>query len=340
MRYSIDELNSMLNGGYDVYAHYYPEVTGRPISNEKTKMISPFLRNGALEEDPSFSIFVHHTKGTVFFKDHGIDRSGTHWQFVMDLFNIDFKSAVAKVKADILGIGERNDHVSKPIFSSYIRPVRIDTRTEIIPAFRGWEQPDLDYYKQGGISKSTLELFYCKPISSFEVKKENKTLRVICNGTNPAYCYSFPSGNVKIVQPFNDRHKWTSNLSANMDVFGFHLVPKSCDHLFIIGGNRDCMSFYENIGHPVISLASESTNISDELRTIIRMIAKNVWVLYDNDKQGYRKAERFEEDYGFQSMNHIYQTFGAKDFVDFMQKSGDVNKFTFLLEQNINNSNT
>jgi hypothetical protein len=104
MNYSIEQLNVMLNKGMAVYEHYYPQITGKQVGNLNHKMISPFLRGDGLEEDPSFSIFIHQSKGTVFFKDHGLDRVGTHWQFVMDLFGLDFKSAVQKVKADILGM--------------------------------------------------------------------------------------------------------------------------------------------------------------------------------------------------------------------------------------------
>jgi hypothetical protein len=204
--------------------------------------------------------------------------------------------------------------------------------------FREWNQNDLDLFAKAKISKATLDLFHCKPLTVFEIRKENKTMRIPCPEFSPAYAYSFPSGHYKIYQPFADpRYKWTSNLSAEADIFGFELVPKECDHLFIIGGNRDAMSFYENIGHPVIALPSESANIPDLILNCLQRCAKNIWVFYDNDKQGYRKADRFNEMYDFKSLNHILNEFNVKDFSQFMEeKSMYLNEFNFLLNKNIN----
>jgi DNA primase len=97
MKLTVAELNAMLSNGANVYQHYYPLVTGRPLGHLNTKMLSPFRD----EDDPSFQFFPHYSSGIIYFKDQGIEKKGDHWKFVMELFGIDFPTALPKVKADI-----------------------------------------------------------------------------------------------------------------------------------------------------------------------------------------------------------------------------------------------
>ncbi len=337
----LDELNVLLNNGLSVYEHYYEKHTGRPFGTLNTKMISPFPRNGELEKDPSFSVFLHSSKRTFFFKDHGIDKVGTHWQFVMDLFGIDFREALELVKKEVLNISGNSMQISvAPTKLNYVKLNKVSTRAEIIPVFREWTQNDLDYFKKPGhpgTSQSTLDIFKVFPVSHFDIKKENKTFFIKCPENMPGYAFTFESGHVKICQPkAPPEYKWTSNLSADEDFFGFHLVPKQCDDLFIIGGNRDCTNFYENIGYPVFALPSESANIDPLMLSIIKRIAKRTWIFYDNDPQGYRKAAKFKEEHGFESVNHLLQPYEVKDFTQLLEEKPDkLNEFAIFLDNYI-----
>lgn len=338
MTHKLEELNAMLNGGMEVYRHYYYSVVGREIARLNDKCLSPFPRaNGKIEEDPSFSIYFHKSKGTVFFKDHGLDMMGSHWQFVMNLFGLDFKDAVEKVKSEILGIGS-NTHI--PIRKIFYKPIeKKSTRVEITPLWREWQDNDLKFFERFNISEKTLNKFNCCPLEGYDLLKENKTIRIFQREDDPIYCFTFPSGRHKIYRPLteNQAFKWTSNLVAEEDFFGFHMVPKKCEHLFLIGGNKDAMSFYENIGYPVMALASESTNLTDSTITILRHTATNIWVLYDNDTQGYRKAEKFKEQFGLQSLNHLLEPYQVKDFAELVEKHPDkVEDFKNFLNQHIN----
>lgn len=325
---SLEEIDTMLNGGFDVFKHYYELIMHKAAPKPGVKAISPFRRaNGSYESDPSFSVFFNRNKGKFFFKDSGIDKSGSYFQFVMDLFSLDFKGALARIKSDLLGMREGD-------LSPLVVPPRLyhadsiikTTQTKLIPSFMDFSDSDLDFFKEAGISKSTLDVFRARRAASYVMERENKSFKIIGSDADPIYSFEVSSGRRKMYRPksADPRFKWVSNMKADEDVFGLHLVPKECDVLVLIGGNRDTMSFFENIGLPVMALASETANISDDILAVIRRVAKKVISLYDLDAAGLRKAQRFQDDYGFMPANYIYGKFKgtnpdgtANDFVDF-----------------------
>ncbi len=343
-------LDRQLDQGWSVFEYYYPmHVNGKKDTNLRlgNKVIAPFLRDGKLETDPSFSVFMHRSKGTVFFKDHGLDRIGTHWQFVMDLYGLDFREAVKKVKQDILGISSSGHQpiVARPLNFKRPEPPK-NAEVQLTPGYRDWNDSDLAWYKSAGITLPTLNAFKVHAASYYDCRKEDKTFRITAKENSPMYSIDFVSGRRKIYQPFADpRFKWTSNTKADDDVFGWHILPTKVKHLFLIGGNRDTMSFFENIKLPCAALASESANIAPGILSTLRHIAEYVWVLYDNDKQGLKKAEQFKEEYKFGTLNHIYQEFKgsnpdgtANDFVNMYQSNENpIPRFLFFLEKNTKN---
>lgn len=338
-KYKLSELNGMLNLGMSVYEYYYPILTGLNLRPLDKKMKSPFLRNGKLENDPSFSIFMHRSKGTLFFKDHGTDQIGTHWQFVMDAYGIDFQKAVDKVKQDILGIKCDADIPNIPVRRADHQVIKKSARVEINPLFREFDDADLTWFRRFNILPATLENFHCNPLAAFDIKKDDKSIRISAKANSPIYNFAFPSGHCKNYQPFAEdpRHKWSGNLDPEVDVFGLDLVPKECEHLFLIGGNKDTMSFHETIGMPVIALSSESANLTESLYHFLNRIAKHIWVFYDNDKQGYDKARKFEEQYRLPSLNHLLAPFEVKDFSQLVdEKREAIPVFQKNLLQNIN----
>jgi hypothetical protein len=344
MRFSLDQLNAMLEGGMAVYRHYYPLATGLPFKEALgTKIISPFNRNGKLEDHPSFSMFFNRLKGTVFFKDHGLEKVGTHWQFVMDLYSIDFKEAIEKVKRDVLNLnGESVEEVQRAItYIKTAKPKQKSGRTGIIPTYRNFTDEDFAWFGKAKISPKTLALFKTTRLMSFELVKEDKTIWIGDHG-RPMYAFEI-NGRFKIYKPFEENRafKWTSNLIAEEDIFGFDLLPGECEHLFFIGGNRDAMAFYENLGYPVIALASESANLPENVFHRLKYTGKHMWALYDNDEQGRKKAAKFKEMYGIQPLNHLYEPFGVKDLCQLTERNvpGELEKFAFFLDRDINKMN-
>lgn len=343
-RFTVDEIDNMLDGGLMVYEYYYPMATGKELPRVGSKMLSPFRD----EHDPSFSIYLSKAKGKYLFKDHGIDKVGSHYQFVMDIYGIDFKEAITKIKSDILGITDNgissSDKTLKAIKRAYQRPVHKEqVRSEIYPIYRNWNDYDSELWDKYQLTEYTLSKFHVSPVSVYDLKKEDKTIRIKAHDNDPIYDILMPrSGRHKMYRPLtkDPSFKWVSNTVADEDVFGFDLLPKESNDLFLISGNKDTMIFSQHIGLPCIALASESANLTEELYSFLRHMASNIWVLYDNDKQGYRKAEMFKEQFGLPSLNHIYEKMNVNDLGDIAKKGlSEIDEFRFLLTNNITNTN-
>lgn len=338
-----DDLLRLLNGGLAVYEHYYLQVLGKPIKRLRGKMLSPFLRAGRVERDESFSVYWHSSKGQVFFKDYGAGLQGGPWQFVMDLFGVDFKEANELIKRDVLGMFDGSTVTKSYKLQAYSEQDQQRERTRLEPTTRPWQRSDLDFYKEAGITKNTLHKSHTRPISSYKIiKSDGKIIDIECK--TPTYALQFPSGRHKIYAPFhpNPKYKWVSDLIADEDIFMADQIVDA-EVGFILAGNRDTQSFTENIGYQGFALASESANMPANFRSVLERKIKRIYVLYDNDKQGWKKAIQFHDEYGYKPLNAIYTEFKgtgddgeANDFVDFFKHNpGQVNRFKEILEDNL-----
>lgn len=342
VQFSTEDLTRLLNGGLAVYEYYYPNATGKALKRLGSKMISPFQRNGKLEKDESFSVYWHRAKGMVFFKDYGAGLGGSHWQFVMDLFGCDWKEAVDLVKRDVLGMFD-GQTITKTYKLKTYEASEEQQKSRLEPLQRPWKRSDLDFYKEAGISTPTLHKSHTYPIESYKIHKpDGKIIDITCK--TPTFALRFPSGRHKIYAPFTDnpRFKWVSDLVADEDVFMADQIGE-CDFAFLLAGNRDTQSFVENIGFPGCALASESANLPVKFRAVLERKAKRIYVLYDNDKQGWKKAIQFHDEYGYKPLNAIYSEFKgtgdngeANDFVDFFKHNpGQLSRFKEILEDNL-----
>lgn len=311
---NLEELDDRLDHGMNVYRHYIS-----PNIVLKKKYLSP-LRE---EKVPSFSLYRNRKTGKICFTDFGGDR-GDYWEFIKILFGLEFIDAKTKVEGDILGGG------------SSIKPRRIirhnqkvydepDTFVDIIPKIRVFNRHDLSWFKKAGITKPWLYKFNVHPAVSYQIIKGDKQYTIHEKPNSPIYIIKFSSGRMKVYRPFEEIYKWTSNLVASKDIFGLDQLPERAEAIFIMAGNRDTMSFNEVMGIPTIALSSESSNLPADVFSYLKAISDNICLLYDNDKQGWRKSRELEEMYGISSFTDVL-------------KISELNDWTKLIESN-NQSN-
>lgn len=315
MSITLEELNERLEDGLLVYQHYLPGMPGGLKLGQHYK--SPFGHEGRA----SFNLFRHRDKGTVYFSDHATGKQGSHWQFVMDLFNVPFKEAVRLVKEDVLGIfstGPRNEP-GMAVRSQYAAKPRLaldqGPAFSISPKPRNWTATDLDYFARVGISQQTLEKYGCTPLHNYQFSKAGKQPFTVFNSeADPIYCYSFPeTGHYKIRRPFNKKFPWLSNTDALKDVFGFDLLPARCQTIYLCAGQRDTMALHELTGLPCICLNSETQLLSWELYQLLSLIADDVYSVYDNDETGQRMSEKLCQEFGILSRTEPIDSSGEND---------------------------
>lgn len=328
---SIKELNDMLNNGLDVYRYYiHPEI------RLKSKIISPLRK----ETDPSFSIYPHRASGEVYFSDHGSGVWGNHWTFVQEMFGLDFKDAIEKVKVDILKISKNKSFADvQPVFKMSQKVIiPTNDKTILKPSFREWSINDLKFWDRFKISKAILEQHNVRPAFSYQIIKGSHSFQIYEHKENPIYVITYPSGNMKIYRPLEPerRYKWISNTDSEDDIFGFPLLPNHSDCIFLIGGNKDVMSFKSVIGHPAVSLRSESSHLTDSHFTLLKHMSEKLIVFYDNDTQGYKKAAQFYDQFAIVSCNHLLKPYNVKDFAQLVDEQPEsISEFNSSLSEYI-----
>jgi hypothetical protein len=312
---TIKEITQLLDNGLSVFTYYIPSEI-----RLKKRMKSP-LRE---DRDPSFSIYPHHTSGEILFNDFAIGKSGNCYTFVMEMFGLDFKDAVNKIKHDVLGINESDNYNHVPIKKKreYVRiqgsPLVIET------VVRGWEQRDLDFFSRFHITQDVLKKYNVSPLLNYTLYKEDNSYTINDSIKSPIYAIKFPSGRVKIYRPLADkRFKWISNINGEEDVFGLSQLPNYCDYLFLMAGNKDVLSFVsimDDMGLDAIAFNSESASISSAMCNFLCAKSTNIYILYDNDPAGYENAKRLSQQYGFPIRNDLLKPYKVKDFADLAEK--------------------
>lgn len=318
-RLTIEELDILLDNGMAVYQYYID-----PNIKVKRKMKSPLP--GRVDRIPSFCLYHNNKTGNVHFTDFGgTDHDkGNHWTFVQQMFGLDFKESVAKVKQEVLNIqDDLYENVRQKSKAQVKRVQQLDipkeSEVKITTERREWSKRDIDWFARFRITEKELHEFHVFPLNSFTMDKPGKDpFTISATYHSPMYEIFFPqTGHVKIYRPLEKgRYKWTSNTNAQDDIFGLDRLPDSCEHLFILAGNKDVMSFTAVTGYPAIALASESATLPLSLYQLLKMVAKNIYVLYDNDEKGHgdKYANRLAQDYYLPVLNGLLKPYGEKDF--------------------------
>jgi hypothetical protein len=337
MRLELSELNSMLDNGLDVYKHFM----GARFDLHK-KHLSP-LRD---EKDPSFKIYWNDKGNAWHYSDFGIagrNYEGNHWQFLIEKLNTDFKGAIDYVKKQILCIEDGPLYIKMDPKVFEVKHTQAKTKTTRIhrQKVREWTDADLIWWNGFRVFQSTMGLFHVHPVSEFTIHKEesdglSKEITVQERRGDPIYWIYFPdTGRSKMYRPLspNKKFKWTSDTNAKEDVFGLHLMPKQAEKGFLLAGNKDTMSFWQNIAYPLgyacCALNAEGTPMFTELFSILKTVTTKWYSIYDNEPDqvkidprtgteriinvGKQSMQKMKEDWGIIPCNQILVDCKTKD---------------------------
>lgn len=306
------DLNAMLQNGLLVYTHFIGEVKlGK-------KIISPIR----LEKDPSFSIFFNSSKNKYYWKDNGTGKFGSHWDFINEMTGLSYKEAIDYAKQNIINLGSfgiDNNRINEAALRLAQIPIQKPTqdRAQITIDPRPWNDYDREFFmRKNGMTCAEMQACLYRPIKSAHIVKPDKDYKIYEGRNNPIYAICFPSGNFKLYRPMeNPKNKWLSNVDRETD---FYLLDKCTggDLLLITAGNRDCAAIRKHLKVDAFALLSETALLPFEVYNRITLLYKRVLVLYDNDKAGYKGAEKLKKEYGFDSLNHLYKPFEVNDFCE------------------------
>lgn len=284
---------------YEIYSHYIGEFKVGMIYN------SPFRK----DKNPSFGVFYSRRNNKLLFKDHGTGECGDIIKFISLYTGLTNYDAILNDIVNTLKITSR----TKLTNSAQFIP---STETIIGVVRQQFSQLDLEYWKQFGISKSTLNKF---DVHSIKYYLCNGYVKGIYKDENPMYAYKVYN-HFKIYRPKGDKFtKWRNNLTE-LDIQGYAQLPEIGDLLFITKSLKDVMSLYE-MGYNAISPSSESTFIPKSVLELLKTRFKRIIILFDRDVAGVTHSRKESLKTGLEAI-FVHKKYGSKDISDAIAKHG------------------
>lgn len=290
---NLQELLSKLDD-YDIYTYC--------IGNFKVgKLMNSPLRSD--DNIPSFAIF-RNKEGALMFKDHGTGESGNAITFLKLYKNITDRNSLEQ---ELLKINN-GINISNSVKNTYKHTTNYETDIGIV------RQPftfiDKQYWSQFHISIDTLKKFN---VFSIKYYLSNGIVKGIYKNDNPMYAYKV-YGKFKIYRPLASKYiKWRNNLTYDC-VQGLKELPEFGNILIITKSLKDVMCLYE-MGINAIAASSETTFIPTYLLENLKTKWKKIYLLYDRDKAGVKKARELSKEHNLNAF-FVHKKFKSKDISD------------------------
>jgi hypothetical protein len=313
----------------------YSKYIGREV--RLGKAIRSPLREG--DKSPSFNIY-RNSSGKVLFKDFA-GEEGDVFKFVELLYSCTFSEAVQIVASDF-GIHVATSHIKK---KQPMRSLKIDSYYKKPKAVfeyekRHWEASDVKYWMQYGIDLSVTSNYYVFPCSFFRTGG----LLVHSVPEDPIFVYEYASGSVRFYRPLAKLKKDKQIGNANGDdVFGYEPAlslsqskrNKRLDMLGILAGQKDVMALDANIGIASVCLNSESSHLKMNQYLLLKEIADEIFILYDNDETGKKNSEKLKAEYPDLTIVKLSDLTECKDVSDYYKTLNGPDLLSILIKSSI-----
>lgn len=284
------------------------------------------------DKNPSACVIFY--EGDLLFKDFG-EKSYRAIDFVARLHGLTFREALQKINVDFdLQLKSNMPYVSSGTkVVLYDMPEYIETTNSIIKIKRSeWEHQDIEYWKQYGICRDTLDKFSVRPISHFTINDH------LYFSDSLSYSYDYYIEEEiyrrKIYQPYSI-YKWFSN--GGLIVQGEGMMPKLGDLLIITSSLKDVMCLYE-LGYTAVAPPSEMVFLPEKYFAKQRERFNKIIIFMDNDETGMRRNIELSKQFGLQYI-HTPIMSPYKDISDY-RKSNSFEETKQLLYESIQNTNT
>lgn len=309
---TIDSVLERINP-LDIYSHYMPHKNweiNKPC-------ISPFPRNGKIENNPSF--IIGNKYGNITHIDWGLGYKGDCFSFVNQLYgnNLSLDCILKIIDKDMkLGILEGSEVRKSPII--HIEKQEITKKNTLIQIItRKFTKQELDYWAQYYQDIEDLKREHIYSIKKAYLNKKQLSLDELRFG------YLYDNKWWKIYQPLaNKKKKWLTNVPLTyMD--GLENI-KNCDVAWLTKSKKDKMTLLK-LYSCVASTQNESIAcFSPENVKYIKENSKKQVVLYDSDETGVRSCQEITKkfDFGYCNVPRKYLEEGIKDFSDLAKVHG------------------
>lgn len=289
----------------EILEHYTGTNLRRPIR-------SPF------REDRNPTISFKEVNDRIIWKDWKTGETGDGITWVMKLYNLSFKEAIKHIYNQLL---KGNTFIVKERKSDLFVKVKSTTKKEFIIKTQRFSLLDYKYWKEYGISLSTLKLYNVYSVYSFYMEN-NKDYVSFYSTSNIIYGYKFyveGDERWKIYMPYKGKKRFLYN-GTNGCIEGYDQLPLYGRLLIITKSMKDVMLLHE-LGYNAISLQGEANMLSKDKFDNLTLRFDKIITLYDSDEAGIAGSERMKDAYDFDNI-YIPKYTKEKDISDVYRKYG------------------
>lgn len=280
---------------WDILEFYTRRERGEKPLKPMVNFQNPLLDRP--QNTPSFNI--SYWRGAYYYNDYSTDHSGSAFDLVMQMYDLNFPQACAKINQDLqLGVEKAPKVEAERKYKPEPKVLPDNRNYDFTVKTRSWEKKiDEAYWGRYGITIDLLERFRCRPVSYFHAfNKDNKPYQIKAKFDDPLYFYQ-QNGWGKIYRPRGNPKYVSKNYTLGRKpdgfLFGYRELPKSGRRLFFTGGEKDVMALRAH-GYYAVAFNSETADPGNYPR-FYELIGSGRFgeclFLYDNDETGMRKME-------------------------------------------------
>ena len=301
---------------------YMSTYLGIPI--KKGLLISP-LRN---DHRPTAS-FYRNKKGELIFHDFGTGFHGNFIQVVMEINHCNYWKAIQTIAEDFHFITATN---TRPQINLRTTEIKIDEKSDTLIQIedRPFTQQELQWWKDFGISESTLKLYKVHSCNSVFLNGN-----YFCSPTTKSMAFGYYGGIKNGIQlwriyfPQRKSFRFLSNWDKNF-IQGAKQLPNTGEVLILEKSLKDVMCLSE-CGIPSCAPCSENIMISVEQMERLKVRFKNIFLFWDNDAPGQAASNKYKDVFPFITCLELKQEI-AKDISDCCKKLGMIKFQDVILE--------
>lgn len=326
----------MISKGHKIkeYSDILKTISEEEILFSYTNLSVPILIKSPFRKDnnPSFSIYQT-PLGKIKYRDFATGDSGG----LLDFLSMWLNKSHAEIIDQILEEAVKQHKLYKSCRKSKVTNKLGESN--LLCTIRKWEDYDIAYWKQFGISIKWLKYAEIYPIKYIIYEFKDGQNAYLADKLAYAYV-EHKEGNttLKIYQPYNKTgFKWRTKHNSSV-ISLWTKIPEKGNLVCICSSVKDALCLWENTGIPSLAIQGEGYGMSKTAIEILKKRYSNIIIIFDNDKAGLEDGAKFSKLTGF--INIILPQFdGGKDISDLFSiiknKQMFNNKITSLIKKNL-----
>lgn len=268
----------------------------------------PCVINSPLRKENKPSFGLYYSKRGIAYTDFKTDENGGLFDLIQKYFNLSHYEALEKINNDLNEIGYCKSNSPKNYYTKNNSNIYERKNSNIKVKIREFNDYDLKFWSDFGISKKYLEFGNIFAISKIFIYKEDSNY--ILPADKYAYVYvEFKDGveTLKIYQPFSENFKWINNHNNSIwDLWD--KLPNKCEEIIIASSRKDALCIWENLEIPSTSLQGEGYIPKESVINQLKEKCNILYCFYDND---FDK----EINYGLEASNNMCEMFNLKQLI-------------------------